>query len=724
MRRARRDFCTVTSLGNVSCTRLSDYALEVYKDKNYANTWCYSANAGPANIASSCNDKISSLLLQPGWSVRVYRDQNQSGPSRCFTASDPDLSNNTFDNGVAMNNAVSSFTLYHQASCPPPISSISGQVKDSQGHSIANVTVRAGQYNAVTNNSGNYTINNVPAGNYTLRATKSGYTFSPSSRSINLPPNTNGQNFTGYRNYGALGGKITNKETGAAIVNARVSVGGQETTTNANGNYSFAKISSGPHKIHVTAASYHDYTGEVTIQANASKSRNVTLEPIPTDGYRLPFPGGKTYMVTQGYGGIWSHNWGTSLQYSLDWGIPVGQEVVAVRGGKVIEVRQNSYQGGCNSAYADDANVVGLLHADGTRTYYVHLQANSVPVNKGDVVKSGQTIGKVGLSGWVCGAHLHYHRVPQNSVWTAKTVFLDPDVSVHNGIPQQGWYYKSDNFPTLLLTMSSVESSQGDTTLPIGDIQFRLTGQPTYTLRINAFDYDSNIIQMRLAPTEANLVSAIWQVYTDTVSWTSLEAWAQFKDEADNLSEVYSDTVEAITYEPIEADFRVEPTICVGTIPEIKNLTTPLCEQCGWNWDLGDGNHSQAIEPVLPYPYLGYTNPGTYTITLNVSNVDRKSSTSAQVEVLPSPSPEFTVSRTGNTVTVEANATDAANWLWDFGDGITATGRIATHTYTATEIVERMPIIHLAVTGNNGCTSDAHQFVQYASPVYLPIIIK
>ncbi|HPH98288.1 MAG TPA: SUMF1/EgtB/PvdO family nonheme iron enzyme [Anaerolineaceae bacterium] len=44
----------------------------------------------------------------------------------------------------------------------------------------------AAQYSAVTDASGNYTISNVPEGTYTLTAEKTGYTFTPASRSIQV----------------------------------------------------------------------------------------------------------------------------------------------------------------------------------------------------------------------------------------------------------------------------------------------------------------------------------------------------------------------------------------------------------------------------------------------------------------------------------------------------------------------------------------------------------
>jgi hypothetical protein len=95
------------------------YALEVYNDPGYSGWWCYSNAPTTANIHVSCADHISSLRLLPGWSVRVYRDPGQGGPEACFTASDADLRNNAFSNGASLNDAISSFVLYHQSSCPP-----------------------------------------------------------------------------------------------------------------------------------------------------------------------------------------------------------------------------------------------------------------------------------------------------------------------------------------------------------------------------------------------------------------------------------------------------------------------------------------------------------------------------------------------------------------------------------------------------------------------------
>lgn len=104
-----------------TCPQVPTSALEVYNDAGYTGVSCYSASPITANIHSTCNDKISSVLLQAGWSVRFYRDQNQTGPSKCVTTSDPDFANDSFTGGSALNDAVSSFVLYQQATCPSPV---------------------------------------------------------------------------------------------------------------------------------------------------------------------------------------------------------------------------------------------------------------------------------------------------------------------------------------------------------------------------------------------------------------------------------------------------------------------------------------------------------------------------------------------------------------------------------------------------------------------------
>jgi hypothetical protein len=71
-------------------------------------------------------------------------------------------------------------------------------VTDGSNNPLSGVSVSAGAGgSATTNASGYYTITNVVTGAYTVTPFKSGYTFSPSSRSVSVPPSRTGVNFTG-----------------------------------------------------------------------------------------------------------------------------------------------------------------------------------------------------------------------------------------------------------------------------------------------------------------------------------------------------------------------------------------------------------------------------------------------------------------------------------------------------------------------------------------------
>jgi PKD repeat protein len=246
-------------------------------------------------------------------------------------------------------------------------------------------------------------------------------------------------------------------------------------------------------------------------------------------------------------------------------------------------------------------------------------------------------------------------------------------------------------------------------------------------LQLSAFDYAADVTAMRLAATEYDLQAATWLSYTTRTAWTEPAVFAQFRDSNGNVSTVVSATIDAIAYEPIQAAFAVSPTVCVGQGLSLTNQTTPFCEQCGWLWDFGDGTTSEEAEPQFDYvavsAFPGYAAPGMYTVTLSVFNAFTESTVSHQVEALPAPSADFTIVRSGATITVEAKVTEAARWLWDFGDGITATGRIATHTYTDTANLALYPI-RLTVEGNNGCIGVGYGYAPQMREVYLPLILR
>ncbi|TXH66003.1 MAG: hypothetical protein E6Q88_12965 [Lysobacteraceae bacterium] len=76
--------------------------------------------------------------------------------------------------------------------------SISGSITTSAGVAISGVVVSNGSASATTNASGAYTLTGLGNGAYTLTPSRSGYTFSPATRSVTVNgANVTGQNFTG-----------------------------------------------------------------------------------------------------------------------------------------------------------------------------------------------------------------------------------------------------------------------------------------------------------------------------------------------------------------------------------------------------------------------------------------------------------------------------------------------------------------------------------------------
>jgi murein DD-endopeptidase MepM/ murein hydrolase activator NlpD len=80
----------------------------------------------------------------------------------------------------------------------------------------------------------------------------------------------------------------------------------------------------------------------------------------------------------------------------VDYGAPTGTAVRTVGDG-VVE------QAGWNAGFG---NVVQIRHAGGRSTVYAHL--SKIDVKKGQRVEQGQLIGKVGMTGWATGPHLHF----------------------------------------------------------------------------------------------------------------------------------------------------------------------------------------------------------------------------------------------------------------------------------------------------------------------------
>ncbi|UZE94810.1 M23 family metallopeptidase [Alkalimarinus alittae] len=151
-------------------------------------------------------------------------------------------------------------------------------------------------------------------------------------------------------------------------------------------------------------------------QQNSRNKRNVHFRYVlgdptaqPDNALILPpFTNYKPMRVSQGFNGPFSHR-SDSSRYAVDIGMLVGTNITAVREGVVIRTRDNYTLAGVSSPYfLDKANLVKILHSDGTYALYGHLLLGGVKVKVGDKVTAGQVIGLSGNTGYSTGPHLHF----------------------------------------------------------------------------------------------------------------------------------------------------------------------------------------------------------------------------------------------------------------------------------------------------------------------------
>jgi murein DD-endopeptidase MepM/ murein hydrolase activator NlpD len=95
------------------------------------------------------------------------------------------------------------------------------------------------------------------------------------------------------------------------------------------------------------------------------------------------------------------------FKHAIDFLVPDGTRVVAMRGGKVVEVETTSARWGSSPKYRDYLNYITIEHTCDEFSQYSHLGNHSALVGCGDQVVSGQPIATVGKSGWTDRDHLH-----------------------------------------------------------------------------------------------------------------------------------------------------------------------------------------------------------------------------------------------------------------------------------------------------------------------------
>ena len=146
----------------------------------------------------------------------------------------------------------------------------------------------------------------------------------------------------------------------------------------------------------------------------AAKFRFISLHGDPRAGhnpgrpYRAPFSVARDFSVTQAFPMSTTHNT-VDTRFAVDFAMPISTDIHAARGGIVFEVASTNFRGGIDPERdAAAANIVRILHNDGTHAVYAHLNWNSIRVQPGDEVERGEYIADSGNTGFSSGPHLHF----------------------------------------------------------------------------------------------------------------------------------------------------------------------------------------------------------------------------------------------------------------------------------------------------------------------------
>jgi gliding motility-associated-like protein len=167
------------------------------------------------------------------------------------------------------------------------------------------------------------------------------------------------------------------------------------------------------------------------------------------------------------------------------------------------------------------------------------------------------------------------------------------------------------------------------------------------------------------------------------------------------------------------ANFSAAPTnSCAPVVVQFTDLSTN--SPTSWSWNLGNGTTS-----ILQNPSTTYNTPGTYTITLTVSNASGSNTKTITnyITILPAPTVAFAATDTsvgcGSKAVQFSNtsnlgSTGTGTYYWDFGDGTNSSSANPSHTYTSPGSYS----VSLIVTNAAGCTKllTKTQYINVVTP--------
>jgi gliding motility-associated-like protein len=174
-----------------------------------------------------------------------------------------------------------------------------------------------------------------------------------------------------------------------------------------------------------------------------------------------------------------------------------------------------------------------------------------------------------------------------------------------------------------------------------------------------------------------------------------------------------------VSYRVFFCFFIFLPALAIGQ--PVSNFTANVISGCSpiivqftdqstgnpasWSWNLGNSTTS-----TLQNPSTTYFTPGTYTVSLTVTNASGSNTKTITnyITVFAPPTVNFSGDSTVTcppknvqfTNLTTPGSSGSTSYLWDFGDGNTSTQINPNHTYTTVGNYN----VSLIVTNSNGCT--------------------
>ena len=141
-----------------------------------------------------------------------------------------------------------------------------------------------------------------------------------------------------------------------------------------------------------------------------------------------------------------------------------------------------------------------------------------------------------------------------------------------------------------------------------------------------------------------------------------------------------------------------------GCSPLVVSFQSQSQNAVQWKWNLGNGTIS-----FLQHPSATYFNPGSFTVTLIVTDANGLKDTLIKpnyITVHPNPAVQFVASNTSGCFPLAVQFTDLSNsngtsatYNWDFGDGTTSTNQNPQHIYPTAGLYN----VTLIVRNSFGC---------------------